>query len=89
MANKDKTKPEAKKAPTTDATEVKVTAKVVSAGRKVPIAAPPVIIDCFCKHPWQDSKYGVGKRVANYGPSRKGNGGAGYVCTVCGRHTPY
>ena len=36
------------------------------------------IIKCNCKHEYQDSKYGPGRRVANY--TAKGHA----RCTVCG-----
>lgn len=38
-----------------------------------------VILDCTCKHEYQDKKYGAGKRVHN---PRKSNQ---YACTVCGK----
>lgn len=37
------------------------------------------IVNCACKHPYQDAKYGDGKRVATNG------GGTKKTCTVCGR----
>lgn len=41
------------------------------------------IIDCACKHEFQDRNYGPGKRVAN---SIKCEPGQNYYrCTVCGR----
>jgi len=36
------------------------------------------IINCGCKHQWQDKQFGEGKRYAN-----KAN--LGFVCTVCGK----
>ena len=52
---------------------------------------------CVCRSPFQDERYGRGKRLHNYGEKR-GNktgksrfhkpdvGGPGYVCTVCCRN---
>lgn len=41
------------------------------------------IRDCSCRHEYQDSVYGVGKRVHNLGGAGKGM--AKWVCTVCGK----
>jgi len=40
------------------------------------------IIPCTCKHQYQDSKYGSGKRVGN--ECDKKSVGRSYRCTVCG-----
>lgn len=42
-----------------------------------------VIASCSCKHPYQDQKYGHGKRVFNIGQKDK-NKFEG-TCTVCGK----
>lgn len=40
------------------------------------------IIKCVCVHPYQDERYGRGKRLANQcDPTGQG----GWRCTVCGR----
>ena len=36
------------------------------------------IINCTCKHKFQDKRYGAGRRVANY----KADGNS-VVCTIC------
>lgn len=38
------------------------------------------IVRCTCDHPYQDKKYGKGKRVAN---SSGGGNSIKYRCTVC------
>ena len=38
----------------------------------------PKVLECVCEHPYQDKRYGKGKRLFN--PMKKG-----YRCTVCGR----
>lgn len=46
------------------------------------------IINCDCKHEFQDNTHGKGKRVANHAPS-KGAKPKRYRCTVCGKeHEP-
>ena len=40
------------------------------------------VLPCSCKHTYQDSVYGAGKRVHNF--ARKSNSGnGGWRCTVC------
>jgi hypothetical protein len=39
------------------------------------------IVNCTCKHDYQDSKYGAGMRVHN----RSDKDTSVYKCTVCGR----
>lgn len=41
-----------------------------------------MILDCTCKHEFQDARYGHGKRVHNHAPKAFGGAG-GYRCTVC------
>lgn len=36
------------------------------------------LIQCSCKHEYQDKKYGSGMRVHNYSPKKKA-----WSCTVC------
>jgi len=49
-------------------------------------ASPMKIIDCNCKHEYQDRKYGKGKRAAN--PcNNKSKTGVAHRCTVCGNQT--
>lgn len=46
-------------------------------------AGQTIILKCGCKHPFQDTKYGVGNRVHNVGGSK---GSPNKVsCTVCGK----
>lgn len=40
------------------------------------------VINCSCNHPYQDKRYGIGKRVGN--STKKENT---YRCTVCGKET--
>ena len=42
------------------------------------------IVNCDCKHDYQDAKYGKGKRVANYARNANNKFG-GYRCSVCGK----
>lgn len=45
---------------------------------------PTIIKSCDCKHPYQDAKYGEGKRVHNLtGPAKNPIKGA--RCTVCNK----
>lgn len=37
------------------------------------------VLECVCEHPFQDQRYGKGKRLHN--PRKDGK----YCCTVCGR----
>lgn len=43
--------------------------------------ATPKIMECSCRHEYQDSKYGKNKRVHNPCKAAKG---VNYRCTVCG-----
>jgi hypothetical protein len=45
---------------------------------------PHEIVHCTCVHKYQDAKYGVGNRVANYARNANNKQG-GYRCTVCER----
>lgn len=47
-----------------------------------------VIKRCDCKSSYQDSKYGKGLRVMNYGSKASPGKSEGYRCTVCGRSHP-
>lgn len=40
------------------------------------------IMPCTCVHPYQDAKYGIGRRVHNGCGSNKGS--HGHRCTSCG-----
>lgn len=41
--------------------------------------AGTIVGSCFCPHPYQDEKYGKGRRVFNIGRGQKGS------CTSCGK----
>jgi hypothetical protein len=43
-----------------------------------------MILSCKCKHEYQDKKYGIGRRVYNTIPPKKGISVETYRCTVCG-----
>ena len=45
------------------------------------------IVKCECKHEYQDSKHGPGKRVANWARNANMKSG-GWRCTVCGKVHP-
>jgi hypothetical protein len=51
---------------------------------KALLSAPPKIMTCACKHEFQDSEYGIHRRVHN--PCQPPNKGLGIAhrCTVCG-----
>lgn len=42
------------------------------------------IINCDCKHEFQDAAYGKQKRVHNHAPSKGGKPNR-YKCTICGK----
>jgi len=46
---------------------------------------PMAIKPCICKHPYQDSIHGRGKRVMNKRPPSKYDPRPSYRCTVCKR----
>ena len=58
--------------------------------KKTPVAAvsfgkrhiPMKAMFCACKSPFQDKRYGTGKRIMNPYPTT--SGAVGYYCTVCG-----
>lgn len=41
------------------------------------------ILPCNCKHEFQDTKYGIGKRLHNFASGLNASRG-GWRCTVCG-----
>lgn len=43
------------------------------------------IVNCDCKHGFQDERYGKGKRVATPVNSQQKSGAFVVACTVCGR----
>lgn len=45
-----------------------------------------VLIVCDCHHPFQDERYGYGRRLHN--DSRKDGNLKGWRCTVCGNMKP-
>ena len=44
-----------------------------------------MIVQCTCKHEYQDQQYGVGNRVANHAPKSDTNNTKSYRCTVCSK----
>ena len=48
-----------------------------------------MILQCSCKHEYQDGKYGKGMRVHTWARSAKvGGTPGGWRCTVCGKEKP-
>jgi hypothetical protein len=41
-----------------------------------------MILECNCKHEWQDKRYGENMRVHNFAKKASGERG-GWRCTVC------
>jgi len=41
------------------------------------------ILNCSCDHPWQDKRYGPGKRAHNWAPGQKQADRQRFRCTVC------